>query len=146
MPSPAHEVVVFALGERPQVLAVLVQKLLGRTLPLPLAKVDSTVRFADPEEIRPDIVLDTEGGGWVLVEVQHEDDDDKGRRWLLAAAVLNDRTRTMGDVVVIAFRPSVARWARRVAQVRGPLGTLSTLRPVVLLLAGPALDSLLDDA
>ena len=65
---------------------------------------------------------------------------------MLAAAALNDRTRRMGDVVVIAFRPSVARWARRAAQVRGPLGTLSMLRPVVLLLAGTALDSLLDDA
>ena len=57
MPSPAHEVIVDALGERPALLALLIHKILGRPPPLSLETVDSTVRVADPEEVRPDIVL-----------------------------------------------------------------------------------------
>ena len=145
MPSPAHEVLVAALGDRPELLSLLVEKLCERRLP-PIPRADSTVRFADPEEVRPDVVLrDGATKRWVMVEVQGDRDHDKARRWVLAAAALFDETGVLGDVVVITHRPRVARWAGRVARLRAPLGTRLVLQPVVLLIAGEAVERLLDE-
>ena len=50
----------------------------------------------------------------------------------------------MGDLVVMTPSRRVARWARKVATTGGPLGTRLALSPVVLLLAGSHVSSLLD--
>lgn len=50
----------------------------------------------------------------------------------------------MGDLVVITASRAVARWAKRVAQHRGELGTVKGLTPVVLHVGRGAIDDLLD--
>ena len=57
MPSAAHEVLVAALGDRPELVASVLETLVGRRPGVPLVRVDSTLRFVDPEEVRPDLVL-----------------------------------------------------------------------------------------
>jgi hypothetical protein len=81
---------------------------------------------------------------WVVVEVQNKIDPKKRRRWLLAASLLFNAHGQMGDVLVITASRHVARWAADVASARSKLGTQLTLRPVVLLLAGAAVEALLD--
>jgi hypothetical protein len=144
MPSAAHEVLVAALGDSPELLASLLETLVGRRPGVPLTRVDSTLRFVDPEEVRPDLVLRGEDGSWLMVEVQGNPDAAKARRWLLAAAVLFNQTRLPGDLVVITSRARVTRWARSVARMRGPLGTVMQLVPVVVPLGGASLEKLLD--
>jgi hypothetical protein len=82
---------------------------------------------------------------WILVEVQQDIDETKGRRWLLAAALLHDDREAMGDLVVITAKRHVAEWAGRVASATGRLGSELVLRPTVLLLSGEA-EALLDEA
>jgi hypothetical protein len=144
MPSAAHEVLVAALGDSPELLASLLETLVGRRPGVPLTRVDSTLRFADPEEVRPDLVLRGDDGSWLMVEVQGNPDAAKARRWLLAAAVLINETKMPGDVVVITSRARVTRWARTVGRMRGPLGTVMQLVPVVVPLGGASLVKLLD--
>jgi len=144
MPSPSHETLVTALREQPALLSELVRALLKAPLDQGLKPVDSTLRFTDPEEVRPDLVLIGRRPRWVIAEVQNGIDCTKRRRWLLAAAVLFNEHGEMGDVLIITASPGVARWAASAAVVRSELGTRLELRPVVLLLAEPALPALLD--
>ena len=146
MPSPSHETLVTALREQPALLSELVRALLKAPLEQDLKPVDSTLRFAAPEEVRPDLVLLGQRPRWVIAEVQNGIDRAKRRRWLLAAAVLFNEHGEMGDVLVITASRHVARWAASAAVIRSRLGTRLELRPVVLLLAGPALAALLDPA
>jgi len=134
MPGPAHETLVALLSQRPDLLDLLLRTLGRVGLPDDVAAADSTLRIANPLEVRPDLVLVAEGerGPWVVVEVQLGRDDDKQRRWLSAAGVLLDTRGAMGDVIVLTHDASVAAWAREVARVAGPGGTRLWLEPVVL--------------
>lgn len=144
MPATAHEGAVSELREHPDLLSKLVRKLRHAELDPCLKVVDATQRFANPQEVRPDIVYLGERPRWVVVEVQNKIDRTKRRRWLLAASILFNDHHEMGDVIVITASRHVARWAARVASVRSELGTRLQLRPIVLLLAGAAIEALLD--
>src|SRR5437867_3145649 len=102
MPGAAHETLVALLKEHPAWLDLLLRATGHRPLPQPLMPADAALRMVDPVEVRPDLLLvagDT--GPWVMVEVQLDRDDAKRRRWPLAAALLLNERRAMGDVVVI---------------------------------------------
>jgi hypothetical protein len=144
MPSRRHEVLVAMLREQPELLSALVEKLTGHTLARGLSPVDSTARFVKTAEVRPDLLLAGEKD-WAIVEVQDKVDPDKQRRWLLAAGLLFDQKRTLGDVIVITARKGVAAWARTAAHVRSALGTRLELTPVVLHVGPKTLDALLSE-
>jgi hypothetical protein len=146
MPGPAHEVLLSALRDEPDLLVQLVHKITGRRLRSALTLIDSNVRFARPAEVRPDLVFRGEGRRWILVELQHRIDRTKRRRWLLAASALFDQEGVMGEVVILTASRSVGAWARRAAHVRGELGTRLELTPLVLLVAGRTIEALLDPA
>jgi hypothetical protein len=146
MPSAAHETLAAALREDPHLLPTLLDALGLPSPSQPLAGVDSTVRWMDPVEVRPDGLSSTGAEGWFATEVQCERDDDKARRWPLLAAVLLDEHRTMGDIVVLTHRRSIGAWARTVAMHRGPLGTRLTVEPVVVLVTDDEVERLLDPA
>lgn len=98
--------------------------------------------------IYPDLVFTTPSPDipWILVEVQRRKDPQKGQSWHLATSVLLQGDGRMGDLVVITASRSVARWAERVAQHRGGLGTRKGLTPVVLHLSRREIEALLDPA
>ncbi len=132
------------LREQPDLLSALVEKLTGRALQPGLVPVDSTVRFVAPAEVRPDLLLADEKD-WAMVEVQDQIDPDKQRRWLLAASLLFDQKQTLGDVIVITARKSVARWASTAAQAETARGTRLALWPVVLYVGRDEIDALLSE-
>ena len=144
MPGPAHETLVTLLHQHPE----LIDRVL-RTLGLPglaesLTAQDSTLRVANPLEVRPDLVFSVgTGRRWLIVEVQLAEDDAKRRRWIAGAAVLFDTHGAMGDVLVFTHEASVAEWAAQVAHVNGPLGTKLALTPVVVRLTRAEVDVLL---
>src|SRR5579863_611015 len=71
MPSPAHEIAVGRLVRDPSLLPALAKKLLRKRLRAKLRPVDSTVRFLDPAEVRPDLLLaGGRRGPWDAIEVQ----------------------------------------------------------------------------
>jgi hypothetical protein len=146
MPTAAHEVPLQLLHERPILLAALLERL-GPGAPVgTLEPVDANLRFTDPAEVRPDLVFRAERPRWLLLELQNRIDPDKARRWLLAAALQLDATGAMGEVVVLTSSRRVARWAKRVAHVKGDFGSRLGLTPIVLPIVGKAIDALLDDA
>src|SRR5262245_4579729 len=117
MPAPAHEVPLQLLHEHPALLAALLEKLGGCAPEGPLEPVDTNLRMADPSEVRPDLVFRAQRPRWLLVELQNRVDDDKARRWILAAAIQLDVTGVMGEVVILTSSRRVAKWAKRVARV-----------------------------
>jgi len=143
VPSKAHDVAVAVLGEQPELLALLLEVLLGVRIGA-LERDDSTLRFTRSLEVRPDLVFKRDGGARVAVEVQGEPDDEKWRRWATTMAVQQEATGLPGDLIVITTSPAVAVWAKTVAHVRGPLGTTMTVTPVVLLLTEEVIERLLD--
>jgi hypothetical protein len=147
MPSLAHEIAVARLAEDPALLALLAKKLLDRTLSGRRQAVSSTVQLANPEEVRPDILLaDGATGPWDAVEVQRRIDRAKMRRWAILLSVLHGQRGVMGDLWVITAAPGVARWAKRGCDQRGPHGTVLRVAPTVLLLDGGHGGALLDRA
>jgi hypothetical protein len=144
MPSRRHEVLVAMLREQPELLSALVQKLTGHPLRPGLVPIDSTVRFVKTAEVRPDLLL-ADDEDWAIVEVQDKKDPDKQRRWLLATGVLFDQKQTLGDVIVITARKSVARWASTAAQAQTARGTRLALWPVVLYVGPDQIDDLLSE-
>ena len=145
MAGLAHDVLIQALRDDPQLLSALLGKLTGRRLPRGLQSVDSAVRFTRVAEVRPDVVYRA-GQSWLLCEVQNRRDNTKARSWLVAMATLRHTHRRMGDLIVITASASVARWAATVAHERGSAGTTSRLSPVVLLLDRRRVAELLDPA
>ncbi len=143
MAGRAHDVLVQALREDATLLPAILSRLRQGHLPPLKGPIDSAVRFTRPAEVRPDVAHRT-AHGWVVGEVQNKIDPIKRRRWLLAAAILHDETKQMGDVVVITASAAVARWARKVAHVRGPAGTRLQLTPVVVHLSLRRAKALLD--
>ena len=143
MAGRAHDVLVQALREDATLLPAILSRLRQGHLPPLTGPIDSAVRFTRPAEVRPDVTRRTERG-WVVGEVQNKIDPIKRRRWLLAAAILHDETQQMGDVIVLTASASVARWARKVAHVRGPAGTRLQLTPVVVHLSLRRAKALLD--
>jgi hypothetical protein len=134
MPGAAHETLVTLFGASPELLFALMRAL-GHTPPTAtLRRHDSTVRVANPLEVRPDLILLAPGdtGPWLAVEVQHDRDDDKPRRWLALAAALHDTRKHMGDLVVVTHDDAVARWASQHIHLKGPSGTRVTIQPLVL--------------
>jgi hypothetical protein len=129
----AHELVVMTLRDRPEVFGALLQRLAGRAVQGPLSVLDSSVRFADVNEVRPDLVYATPQKPWVVLEVQQAIDEAKRRRWPLVVSVLTDDHQAMGELVVLTPRRSVARWAQQAVRWVGDWGTALTLQPVVLL-------------
>ena len=134
MAGAAHELVVMTLRDRPEVFGALLQRLAGRAVEGPLTVIDSSVRFADVSEVRPDLVYATPQTPWVVLEVQHAVDEAKRRRWPLVVSVLTDQHQAMGELVVLTPSRRVARWAQQAVRWVGIWGTALTLRPVVLLL------------
>jgi hypothetical protein len=146
VPGKPHEVLIVALREQPALLGTLVAALSGGRLARGLVPSDTAIRFVKPAEVRPDILFRRGRRRWTLVEVQRGIDPRKRRRWLLAVGLLFDQTRTLGDLIVITARASVARWARRVVHLRTALGTEVRLTPVVLHLGEAQVAALLDEA
>lgn len=146
MPSPAHEVPLQLLHDHPALLATLLEKLGGRTPEGVLEPVNANLRFADPAEVRPDLVFRAERPRWLLLELQNRIDPDKARRWIVAAALQLDATGVMGEIVILTSSRRVAAWAREVAHVRGDFGSRFELTPQVVPIVGQAIDALLDEA
>ncbi len=143
MAGDAHDVLVHALRDEPELLRSLVEKVTGKTLSGPWRVVDSTVRFTRSEEVRPDIVAMI-GESWWACEVQNLPDKEKGRRWLLGVSALFNQTLKMGELIVITASAAVATWAKTVAHTAGPLGTCLQLTPLVVYLDENAIERLLD--
>jgi hypothetical protein len=145
MPSPVHEIPVARLAPAPALLPALAEKLLGRRLPR-RRPIDSTVRVADPEEVRPDLILARgKRGPWDAVEVQRRIDPSKRRRWPLLVSALHSQRRCMGDLWVITASPRTEAWARTACDAAGPKGTRQRLEPVVLLVGPEQVEALLDE-
>jgi hypothetical protein len=138
VPSAAHEIVIQVIAEQPELLGLLAECLLGRAVDLQVKAVDSTVRFVETEEARPDLYLEG-SGGWVALEVQSRIDEAKATRWPVMMAVKAHQAGRMGDLVVLTTSRAVARWAEKIGERYGPLGTSMTLRPIVLLVADEAI-------
>lgn len=149
MASAAHDILVMALRERPSLLQMLLEYVAEgdemSALAQPLSVSDSSVRFADVKEMRPDLVFSSSVLPWILVEVQHEVDEMKQRRWPLAVSVLLDQYRHMGELIVLTPHRRVARWARKAVHWVGPLGTFLSLSPFVLWVSPEVVDQLLAD-
>ena len=146
MPSPAHEVPRQLLHDHPALLATLLEKLGGQAPEGVLKPVNANLRFADPAEVRPDLVFRAERPPWLLLELQNRIDPDKARRWIVAAAIQLDATGVMGEIVILTSSRRVAAWAHEVAHVRGDFGSRFELTPLVLPIVGKAIDALLDEA
>ena len=145
MPSPAHEIAVARLTRDPSLLPALAEKL-GKPPPAGHRPVDSTVRFAEPSEVRPDLILaQGKRGPWNAIEVQLRRDRSKGRRWFLLVALLRDQRGCMGDLWVITASRRTATWARTACDALGPHGTRIRVEPIVLLLGRQEVASLLDE-
>jgi len=148
MPGAAHETLVTLFGASPELLFALMRAL-GHTPPAgPLRRHDSTVRVANPLEVRPDLILLAPGdtGPWLAVEVQHDKDEDKPRRWLALAAALHDTRKHMGDLVVVTHDAAVARWATRDLHLTCPSGTRVAIQPLVLCVTRKEAEQLLATA
>ncbi len=148
MPGAAHETLVTLFGASPELLFALMRAL-GHTPPAgPLRRHDSTVRVANPLEVRPDLILLAPGdtGPWMAVEVQHDRDDDKPRRWLALAAAMHDTRKHMGDLVVVTHDAAVARWASKEVLLKGPSGTRVAIQPLVLCVTRKEAEQLLATA
>jgi hypothetical protein len=118
----------------------------GEEAPVEHRPVDSTVRFVEPAEVRPDLILGRgRRGPWDAIEVQLEVDEDKGRRWFLLAAMLHDQRGCMGDLWVITASRRTATWARAACDAAGRAGTRMRVEPIVLLLGRKEVELLLDD-
>ncbi len=146
MPSRAHEIPVARLSEDPSLLPALAEKLLGRRARGRPRPIDSTVRFVDPAEIRPDLILGRgKRGPWDAVEVQRRIDRRKEHRWALLVPLLQNERGRMGDLWVITASPRTAAWARTACDAAGPNGTRSRVEPIVLLVGPEEVDALLDE-
>jgi hypothetical protein len=145
MPSLAHEIAVARLARDTSLVHALAEKLLGKPPPARPRPVDSTVRFIDPEEVRPDLVLARgKRGPWDAIEIQRRIDWSKDRRWLLLVALLNNQRGSMGELWVVTASKRTAEWARTVCDAVGRKGTRIRLEPIVLLLGREEVASLLD--
>ncbi len=144
MPSAAHQIAIQLLSEQPELINELTEKVLGRSLAGPVRVVDSTARFIETEEARPDLIVDIDST-WAAIEVQNKVDFEKAARWHVMVSIRAHQTGQLGDLIVITSSRRVASWARTVARRRGPLGTLVSLRPVVVLVAGEVVERLLDE-
>jgi hypothetical protein len=74
---------------------------------------DSTVRFVEPIEVRPDIILaHGKRGPWDAIEVQLRKDPRKARRWGVLVGALNDQRRRMDSLPPVkpfsTFQPAAA--------------------------------------
>src|SRR5262245_34012423 len=111
MPKEPHELAVVALQEDPTLLELLARRLAGVSFRGLRANRASVLRFANPSEVRPDIVFTAEGTPWVVTEVQNKIDGDKPRAWALGLSILFHKHKAWGDLVILTASPSVARWA-----------------------------------
>jgi hypothetical protein len=147
MLSPCHEIPVVFLAGEPWLLSALAQKLLGKALPGALVRDDSTVRFGNAREIRPDLVFTaTDCAEWVALEVQLRPDPRKVHGWPVLVSVLQYEHDTMGDLVILTSSRHVARWARGTCRSLGRLGTRQRVRPTVLWVSSGKVHRLLDPA
>ncbi|MDP3275538.1 MAG: hypothetical protein Q8Q09_10110 [Deltaproteobacteria bacterium] len=133
------------LQQRPALLRELLVALGRPVFSDALRVVDSSVRVANPIEVRPDVLLADPANRdpWVMIEVQMQPDPDKRRRWLSAAGALVASRGVEGDLVVLTTQPRVAKWAESIAHTGGPLGSRFLLIPSVILLQESMLDALL---
>jgi hypothetical protein len=146
MSTSAHEIAAARLTRDPSLLPILAGKLTSRR-PSARRPADSTVRLANPAEVRPDLLFGHgRRGPWDAVELQRRIDPAKARRWPLLVSILRDQRRAMGDLWVITPSARVAAWARSACDAEGPAGTEQTLRPVVLLVGAEQAEELLDEA
>lgn len=147
MAGAPHESLVILLREHPTWLAEVLEVVAHRTLPAPLAVVDTAVRVVALAEVRVDLLLATaDGAYWLAVEVQLDVDAEKARRWPLALAALWNERSVPGDLLVVTADRAVASWAKSVGRMNGPLGARLQAEPVVLQLTGDVAEALLDPA
>jgi hypothetical protein len=145
MLSTAHQLAISRISDDPELLILLADKLLGKTLPGPLERADSTVRFNTSEEVRPDLLFArTPTGRWDAVEIQRRIDLAKVHRWPVLLNQLQKQQTCMGDLWVLTACSSAARWAHRACDQLGPNGTVVRATPVVLLIGAEHVDVLLD--
>jgi hypothetical protein len=145
MASPTHEIAVARLSRDPSLLPLLARTL-GKPPPGKLRVVDSTVRFVDPAEVRPDLLLARgKRGPWNAIEVQLRKDPQKGRRWSLLVSALNDQRGCMGDLWVLTASKRTAAWALNACSAVGPSGTRLGVKPIVLLLGAKEVEALLEN-
>jgi hypothetical protein len=119
VPSPAHELLVELLRQRPQLAVDLLRTALG--VPVPrgarLTIGQAELGAVPPVEARADLVLLLTRGPRVVfalvVEVQLTRDPEKRRRWPLYAINIAARHRCPAAVLVIAPDRPVATWAKR---------------------------------
>jgi hypothetical protein len=115
------------LAEQPELFALLLRKVAGVELQAPLTRADAAVRFTQAIEVRPDLLFHTPDGASVALEVQGDEDDDKGRRWGVLMAVVHDTSGVMGDLVILTWSPRVARsWG-----AGGAMARARALRPLL---------------
>jgi hypothetical protein len=124
MANAPHDIMVEVLRDQPDLLDRLSRTLTGRPLPKGLEVADSTVRQAQPIEVRPDAAFQR-GVDWLLLELKE--------------------TKRMGDLVVITHSRAVAEWAKTVAVHQSAKGTKLGVEPVVLLLDEAAARKLLEE-
>jgi hypothetical protein len=146
MASLVHEIAVTRIDQDPSLLPALAEKLLGRRPRGKLRPVDSTVRFVDPAEVRPDLILGRgKRGPWDAIEIQRRIDRRKEDSWVILVAVLRRQRGRMGDLWVITASRRTAAWARKACDDAGPNGTRLRVKPIVLLLGQKEVEALLDE-
>ena len=124
MPTAAHESAVSKLRDHPALLSKLVRKAFHAALDPHLKPIDATLRFANPQEVRPDLVFLGRRPRWLIVELQNSTDPAKRRRWLLA----RKRSRRARKRSRRAQRRPAARPAPRWTDVLPPPGSVSRKR------------------
>ncbi|MCS6900185.1 MAG: hypothetical protein RMJ98_10585 [Myxococcales bacterium] len=129
------EIVETALGHKPELLCSLVLQLTDTGLEGPLTPL-------------PGMPLPTFQGprGWVALRILEVPKEEDRATWPLLLSEVERQVGSSGDLLVLTSSRDTARWARKVLQQEGPLGTRRTLVPAVLrvgldeaeaLLAGP---------
>ncbi|HKO52581.1 MAG TPA: hypothetical protein VJV79_32965 [Polyangiaceae bacterium] len=131
--SLEHSALLLLFQNRPTLALELLRDALGVPVnaaePALIESVDLTAAL--PAEYRADLVVRYSGGSEPLViavEVQLERDQEKRYSWPAYSALLRARFRCRVCLLVVAPRPSVARWCARPID----LGNGAMFTPVVL--------------
>jgi hypothetical protein len=139
MPTLEHNGLIEMFRENPDLAPHLLATLFGMAIPpyVTVGVVESSLDQMIPVEFRADLVLELRDAQGALVlaiilEVQRDQDPDKGYAWPVYVTVVRAKKRCPAVVLVVAPDAAVATWAAQAIDLGLGRGTL---RPVVL---GPA--------
>ncbi len=139
MPTLEHNGLIEMFREKPDLAPHLLSKLFGLAIPAyaTVAVVESALDQMVPVEFRADLVLDLRDAAGIqvlaiILEVQRDEDPDKGYSWPVYVTVVRAKKRCPAIVLVVAPDAAVATWAARSIELGLGLGVI---RPLVL---GPA--------